>query len=66
MLPVFGLALKMLEPTVLVPQHFDEFYPGFAPLGDLETLREFLAREYPQIKMVIPPPGVPFTIQTNQ
>jgi L-ascorbate metabolism protein UlaG (beta-lactamase superfamily) len=66
MLPVFRLALKMLEPAVLVPQHFDEFYPGFAPLGDLETLREFLAREYPQIRMVIPPPGVPFTINLEK
>jgi L-ascorbate metabolism protein UlaG (beta-lactamase superfamily) len=66
MLPVFGLALKMLQPAVLVPQHFDEFYPGFAPLGDLETLREFLGREYPQIKMVIPPPGVPFTINLEK
>lgn len=65
MLPVFGLALKMLEPAVLVPQHFDEFYPGFAPLGDLETLREFLGREYPQVKMVIPPPGVPFTVKVE-
>ena len=65
MLPVFGLALKMLEPAVLVPQHFDDFYPGFAPLGDLETLREFLGREYPRVKMVIPPPGVPFVINLD-
>jgi len=66
MLPVFDLALKKLEPAILIPHHFDQFYPDFAPPGDLEALRDFLRREYPRLELIIPEPGVPFVVQTEQ
>ena len=62
MLPVFDLALGSLEPVILIPHHFDEFYPDFAPPGDLRVLRDFLDREYPRLELIIPEPGIPFVV----
>lgn len=65
MLEVFDLAMGLLQPAILIPHHFDEFYPDFAPPGDLEALRGFLGREYPRSKLIIPEPGISLVIQPN-
>jgi L-ascorbate metabolism protein UlaG (beta-lactamase superfamily) len=46
--------IKILQPKILIPHHWDNFMPPISRTEDLEPLLKLMAKEFPDIEVIIP------------
>ncbi len=61
-LEIFMQAARTIQPETVVLHHFDKFFPSFCVDYPVGELRERVARELPQVQLIIPEAETEFTL----
>jgi len=46
--------VEILKPKVLIPHHWDNFFPPISRTENLELLLKVIAKKFPNLEIVIP------------
>ncbi|MFX1601420.1 MAG: MBL fold metallo-hydrolase [Promethearchaeota archaeon] len=49
-----GKMAKILKPKIIIPHHWDNFFPPISRTEDLEPLLKLMAKSFPNIEVLIP------------
>jgi L-ascorbate metabolism protein UlaG (beta-lactamase superfamily) len=49
-----GKMVEILQPKILIPTHWDNFFPPLSRTEDLKPLLKLMAEDYPKIEVIIP------------
>lgn len=47
-----GIMVEILKPRIVIPTHWDDFWPPISRFEDLKPFNEFMAKNHPKIKIL--------------